>query len=52
MEGAKDSTLEAFVVMKVRSHRGLNEMKTRGQIYDVNRVNIEETLWQIKCRCT
>ena len=42
MEGGRYSTLEAIVVMKVRNHIALNEMEKRGQIYDMNKVNIQK----------
>lgn len=37
LEGDKDSTLEAIVMIKVRNPEDLNEMEKRGQICDVNK---------------
>lgn len=42
MEGDKDSTLEANVVINVRNCEDLNEMDNRVQIYDINKVNIQK----------
>lgn len=36
LEGDKDSTLEAIVMIKVRNPEDLNDMEKRGQICDVN----------------
>ena len=40
LEGARDSTFEAVVVIKVRNHEGLNEMEKKDHIYDINKVNM------------
>ena len=40
MEGVRDSTFKAIVVVKVRNCENLNEMERRGKIYDINKVNM------------
>lgn len=40
LEGVRDSTFKAIVVVKVRNCENLNEMERRGKIYDINKVNM------------
>lgn len=40
MEGVRDSTFKAIVVIKARNCENLSEMDKRGKIYDINKVNM------------